>query len=710
VLTIDRAHAPDQFELRTGLLRLDLRLRLAVDEFRVALTESARDPFRGLYVSEAEIDELLAQTPPAEVARRLFDGAAGDAVPRLGRLARLCGLTTFEQDVLLVCLAPDLDLRYERLYAYLQDDATKRRPTVDLVLRLLCATLEERANARALLGPGSPLVRDGLVVLSDESARGAPLLARPLRLDERITEYLLGSDEIDPRIAFFSELLSPSQAAPTLTLPGDVEARLINLLRVDATEDLGRRGPVLYLHSAVGTGKRSTLRGLCALAERRLLMLDVVVLLASENRADALARAAREAELQDAVLALDGIDPLLADTPDRLTDHAALRRLLQTRCGPTVLLGVTRWEPAVWAADVPALQIALPPLTPTQRIGQWRRHVNGQLSAAEVTELAERYHLDDAGINAVASAARGRAVWLGRDQPASDDLRAAARAIATPPLDGLAIRLEPRYLWEDIVLSPDGLSQLRELCARTRYQTTVLDHWGYGRKHVRRGGTTGLFAGAPGTGKTMAAEIIAGELGLDLYRIELSAVVSKYIGETEKNLEKIFHAAEQGDAVLLFDEADAIFGKRSEVRDAHDRYANLEVAYLLQRLENYAGLAILTTNMRGNIDEAFVRRLDCIIEFPIPEEAERLAIWQLALPAEAPVAGEVDLAFLARKFKLAGGHIRNIALGAAFLAAAAGDHIRMKHLVWATRREYQKLGKLVAESDFEHYYRLLKDV
>ncbi|MGH2460734.1 MAG: ATP-binding protein, partial [Chloroflexota bacterium] len=278
------------------------------------------------------------------------------------------------------------------------------------------------------------------------------------------------------------------------------------------------------------------------------------------------------------------------------------------------------------------------------------------------------------------------------------------------PLSGLARRLEPRYTWDDIVLPADGTAQLREICSRARYQITVLEKWGFGRKHARRAGLTALFAGQPGTGKTMAAEIVGGVLGLELYRIDLAAVVSKYIGETEKNLETIFRAADQGDAVLLFDEADALFGKRSEVRDAHDRYANVEVAYLLQRLEAYDGLAILTTNLRGSMDEAFVRRLDFVLDFPMPEEPERLAIWRLALPREAPLDPDLDLAFLARKFRLAGGHIRNIALASAFLAAGEEQPIGMKHLVRATRREYQKLGKMVGPGDFEHYYAMLKDV
>jgi SpoVK/Ycf46/Vps4 family AAA+-type ATPase len=386
-----------------------------------------------------------------------------------------------------------------------------------------------------------------------------------------------------------------------------------------------------------------------------------------------------------------------------------LHRVLAEHPAPTLLLGEQRWEPALWLPGSSAVRLELPVVSIGDRVRLWSSQLDGQLSPEQVTELASRYRLvNDDAILAVAVDATSRAALRGAAVVSADDFRAAARAIATPPLEGVARHIEPRYSWDDIVLPSDGMVQLYELCARLRHQGTVLERWGYGRKHARRRGITALFAGQPGTGKTMAAEIIAGDLGLDLYRIDLSAVVSKYIGETEKNLEKIFTAADQGEAVLLFDEADAIFGKRSEVRDARDRYANVEVAYLLQRLEAYDGLAVLTTNLRGNIDEAFIRRLDFVLEFPLPEEQERLQIWRLALPPEAPLNADVDLPFLARKFKLAGGHLRNIALTAAFLAAEDSRDITMRHLVRATRREYQKLGKLVAEADFEQYYPLLK--
>jgi AAA+ superfamily predicted ATPase len=686
-----------------ALLRLDLRLRLAVDAQRDEIAERARDPFRGLYISEADVDALLASVPSSKTAHDLLQYPAGQSAPRLQRLAGLFGLQPAEQDALLICLAPDLDLRYERLFGYLQDDVTRRRPTVDLLLRLLWPSPEERLAGRALLAPAGRLMRHGLLALSDETAAQWPLLARPLRVDERVADYLSGSDELDPRISSFAEVVTPG-SEEDVVLPGEVRAGLERLLSADAAA-----GPIVYVHGAAGTGKLAAARAACALVERPMLHVGLPVLLAAARPERSLALAAREALLQHAVLVVDGFDRLLRDEPDVLPVQAALRRALAAHAAPVVLIGEARWEPATWLPDVTAVPVELPALAPGARLRVWRSHVDGQLTSEEAGELAERFRLDGGAIRHAAAAARGRAAWRGDGKVTAQDLRAAAQAIAAPPLEGMARRLEYRYGWEDLVLPPDGLAQLHELCARARHQVTVLERWGYGRKHARRAGITALFAGQPGTGKTMAAEIIAGDLGLDLYRIDLSGVVSKYIGETEKNLEKIFRAADQGDAVLLFDEADALFGKRSEVRDAHDRYANVEIAYLLQRLEAYDGLAVLTTNLRGNVDEAFLRRLDCVLEFPMPEEAERLAIWRRAVPPEAPLAADVDLLFLARKFKLSGGHIRNIALAGAFLAAAEGGPIAMKHLVRATRREYQKLGKLVAASDFERYYALLRE-
>ncbi|MBX6771387.1 MAG: ATP-binding protein [Chloroflexi bacterium] len=693
--------------LRSIVQRLDLRLRRAVQEFRDELATRGDDAFRGLYISDQDVDALLAGTPAAEEMPHILRAPAAAILPRLAELSSIFELDAFEQEVLLICLAPEIDLRYERLFAYLQDDVSRRRPTVELIMRLLTPTVEEQVAHRSVFSPTGRLVANGLLVSADDAAEHWPLLARPLRVDERITEYLLGSDRLDPRIASFVHLFPPETDASATSLPSDLATGLVRMLTDQQTT--ADRGPIIYLHGSTGVARRDTARYASGRTGRPLLAVDLDTLLIAPRPAHLLGLAAREALLQKAILCLDRFDLLLGEEADITSLRHACREILAGRPGPTFLTGDARWEPAAWLPGIQGLRVEVPLLPPSGRIALWRHHLDGRLDPSEVADLATRFRLDSDTIRAVAAAAHLRARWRGSDDITLADIQTAARAIAAPPLEGLARRIEPRYNWSDIVLPADGIAQLREICARARFQGTVLDQWGFGRKHARRSGLTALFAGQPGTGKTMAAEVVAGELGYDLYRVDLSAVVSKYIGETEKNLERIFRAADHGDAVLLFDEADALFGKRSEVRDAHDRYANVEIAYLLQRLETYDGVAILTTNLRGNLDEAFVRRLDFVLEFPMPEEAERLAIWHLALPPEAPLAPDVDLPFLARKFRLAGGHIRNIALGAAFLAASANEPIGMRHLVRATRREYQKLGKLVGEGDFEGYYAFLKD-
>jgi hypothetical protein len=331
----------------------------------------------------------------------------------------------------------------------------------------------------------------------------------------------------------------------------------------------------------------------------------------------------------------------------------------------------------------------------------WRevRVVSGEADARDWHEALGRdpdpaYRLSRDQLRLIAPAARADG---GR-------LPAAVRRLAGGHLDGVAVRIRPRRGWPDLILPTDDDRQLRELAARHRGRHTVYGTWRF--PALPSTGIVALFAGPSGTGKTLAAEVVAGELGLDLYKVDLSAVVSKYIGETEKNLERIFGAAAAGDLVLFFDEADALFGKRSEVSDAHDRYANIEVAYLLQRLETYDGLVVLATNMQRNIDQAFLRRISVAVDFVLPEEPERRAIWGRSFPPTAPVA-DLDLGFLARQFKVSGGIIHNAALGAAFLAADEGGPISMRHAVLAMKREFQKLGRLRTEVEFDRYFDLV---
>jgi SpoVK/Ycf46/Vps4 family AAA+-type ATPase len=326
--------------------------------------------------------------------------------------------------------------------------------------------------------------------------------------------------------------------------------------------------------------------------------------------------------------------------------------------------------------------------------------------AAGLEALAERFKLNPGQVQAAAAAARiqGGLFPAGRKRAVrlpEAALFAAARAQSGHQLAALAQKIEPRYGFSDIVLPEDALRQLEEICQRVALRGRVMDEWGFEQKLSLGKGVSALFAGPSGTGKTMAAEIIARELGLDLYRIDLAAVVSKYIGETEKNLSRIFEAAESANAILFFDEADALFGKRSEVHDAHDRYANLEISYLLQKMDQFEGVAVLATNLAQNLDEAFIRRLAFTVHFPLPDEDSRRRIWQGIWPRQTPLDPGLDPGYLAARFKLSGGNIKNIALGAAFLAAREGGRVSLPHLLHAARREYQKIGKVLPESGEE---------
>jgi SpoVK/Ycf46/Vps4 family AAA+-type ATPase len=361
----------------------------------------------------------------------------------------------------------------------------------------------------------------------------------------------------------------------------------------------------------------------------------------------------------------------------------------------TFLLGKERWRPLERPAGALLVEIVVPRADEAEQAELWRHRLGALATAPEASALAGEFRFTPGQIDHAMAAAADLACWRGREEGRveAEDLLDAARAQASPELGRLARRIELRAGWDDLVLPVDQVAQLRELCNQARYRAIVFGTWGFGRKLALGKGLSALFSGPPGTGKTLAASIVARDLGRELYKIDLSQVVSKYIGETEKNLDRIFVAAEDSSAVLFFDEADALFGKRSEVRDSHDRYANVEVSYLLQKMEEHEGIAILATNLRQHLDDAFARRLSCVVEFPFPDAADRERIWRASFPAAAPLGQDVDLARLAREVRLAGGNIKNISLAAAFVAAADGQVIRMDHLWHAAHREFAKLGR-----------------
>ncbi|MCX4545594.1 ATP-binding protein [Streptomyces sp. NBC_01565] len=693
-----------------ALRRLDDLLAQAVDALEGRYgAETTADTFPGLHVSAFQARRLL-ELPPGQplletsLAREPRPGWDQISAGHIGWqwLRTRYGLTDLELDVTLMALAPEADLRYERLYGHLQDDLSRKRPLVGLALDLLATTAEERLAARAVFAPDAPLSAHRLLTLvPDPRAVEPPLLAHFMVLDEQITDVLLGQSGLDRRLAGCCRLETPAAGSDP-----EHEALVGLAARADDARPLR-----VYARGPAGSARGRLARDLAGGLGVALLTLETAGLPdEAEAASDVLALAFREASLLGALLRIDDVEDLRPrpdgrDPREHGVRERALAGLLAGHDGPVVVEGARDWAPP----DRHALGFLAVPVAPCDaaaRRALWERELAARgvrADPADLRDVAARFRLGpdriaDAALTAVGEAAR-RAEPGGSGSPTRAELFASARAQGGHRLASLAQRVETVYGWDDIVLPPDCAAQLAEVCERVAHGRQVMDDWGFERTLSRGRGVSALFTGPPGTGKTMAAEVIARELGLDLVRIDLSTVVSKYVGETEKNLERVFTAAADSDAVLLFDEADALFGKRSEVREAHDRYANIEIAYLLQRMERYEGLAVLTTNLRRNLDEAFTRRLQFIVEFPFPGETDRERIWRVCFPPQAPRDPGLDFGRLARDFQLTGGSIRNVVLHAAFLAASDGTAIGMPQLLRATRREFRKLDLVMPGAD-----------
>ena len=598
----------------------------------------------------------VSSQPSAEPAA---ESSGTESPPAIDWLSELFGLSQFEREILLLCAGVELDSSIAELCGQAHGSPQRTYATFGLALGALS---EPHWSA---LTPARPLRRFRMV----ELATGQGLTAAPLRIDERILHYLTGVNLLDPRLQpMLQPLALASEVAQSHKLVVD---RIVHIVQTCSDGF-----PLLHLCGDDAHGQEDTAAAAAHLIGRHLLVLRAEDIPSAGPDLDQFVPLwERETLLLPGALLIQCGSEGLIPTARRLTEML-----------PGVVFLASR-EPLRLNRSFLRFEVNKP--APTEQKRLWQEALGSNAAGLNGTLDAVSHHFILSGRTILSTGS----VLRSESGSLKEDLWNACRSLARPRLDDLAQRILPTAKWDDLILPEQQKQTLRQIASHVGYRMKVYETWGFAAKDRRGLGISALFAGESGTGKTMAAEVLANELNLDLYRIDLSAVVSKYIGETEKNLKQVFDAAEEGGAVLLFDEADALFGKRSDVKDSHDRYANIEVSYLLQRIESYQGLAILTTNLKSTIDRAFQRRLRFTVNFPFPDATQREAIWKQIFPPKTPIS-TLDYKRLAQ-LNVAGGNIRNIALNAAFLAAEEGDErsLGMEHLFRAAMLEAQKIER-----------------
>lgn len=707
-------------ELLPVLERLDDLLEKAIKTYEITQkNELWNNGFRGLYLNLNDIEELLARKP---LSSKLFidnpieknkfpDGTFNNT--RFGKLVGMYSLCDFEIDVLLIALAPEIDARYERIYAYLQDDVTCKRPTINMVLDFLCSTPVERIMYRKYFQSGATLIDQGLIYLSPRDNNQHPFFQESnIVLDEQVVKHILGENSLDTRLVSFCNVKTPVNELSTLILSKKVKTILSSHIENLSKSNENIR---IYFQGCPDMGQQQAAEAIAKKLGLGLLVMNQSELMSTQEKIIYLIDTlVREAVLKKQLLFIH----LVVCNDLTIVNKKILNTIFNSQVN-VILSSEKSWAFINHSLlDEPMEVVSVKFTEPNymERKAIWEYQLNSkniEVKDIDLCVVAGRFRLTPKQIQSAVLMAAMNTKKQGniktyndsKLKPVSvlslDELMTAACDQCVHELDTLAKKITPIYEWDDIVVPDETKQQLKEVCQRVAYRHKVLNDWGFNRKLSIGKGTTALFAGPSGTGKTMAAEVIANELNLELYRIDLSGVVSKYIGETEKNLDRIFKLADNANAILFFDEADALFGKRSEVHDSHDRYANIETSYLLQKMEEYDGVVILATNLQQNMDESFLRRLSFTIHFPFPSEESRRHIWESIWPMEISFADDVDIGYLASQFKLSGGNIKNIALAAAYLAAEDGDLVTIDHITHSIQREYQKIGKTLSKTELQ---------
>jgi len=697
--------------LKPELDRLDVLIEAEIRRMR-ARYELSQQELLGLHVSDEQVDALLAANerrtqPRVRPSIRVVRGS--DDQSRWSLLGTTLGLSDDERDLVLLCAAPEIEPNYEPIYAYLNDDAARRWPTIDLAVRVLTRDASHAAALRGLLLPTARLASLGLVKVMGV-ASDTQRSRRALRLATPVSDWLRGLSYADDRLTTIIQFGALEQRFPDIALPTSLSAVLPGL-----APKLLAREPIPNVLLVAPAAREALLYGeeLFARAHRLAMIISLSGLATHPSPADAIDAAALQASLLNLAVIIHFDDESSEPNQGLPAIVAGLVRRLIHRLPTVVIAAGPGADVAAALGDISLLRVDLPELHPQERAQLWRLSLTADPRCArapgakDLAAVADRFNLGPDRVIQAAETAIELAELAGKASPNKDMLFSAARMVS---MDGAApgsTVVRTNYDWNDLILPIEVKERLEDVIAAIDHRSLVLDEWGLARRTGGERGIAIMLAGPSGTGKTMAASVLARRLHIDLQKINIGSVMSKYIGETEKNLDKCFETARRTNSILFIDEADALLGKRSEVRSPQDRYANVEVSYLLQKMETFDGIIIIATNLPRNIDDAFSRRMHYVINFPLPDAATRERLWRGMLADNIPCRETIDFPFLARQFDLSGGEIRNIVLDAAYTAARWGESLSFAQLLRAISRQYTKRGQVLTATDLREHQALL---
>jgi len=630
------------------------------------------------YITPEEIEDLISNNKRNEEFR-------GIQV-----LSELFNLNEIEREIITMLLAFEIYPKYEKIFSYLQDDLNKKYPTIALFSYLFSEKLNQEHDIVLLFSEEFPLLKFGLVKFIDNGIESS-LIHKPVKLEESVKNFILGLPSIDRDISNFVEILPP------------IKNPVVQNKKLEEAIISGENKFIFNLQGKNSFDKQKYALNLSSLNNYGLFLVDPLFFEDTENLKKNIKNLFRDA-------LLNGCNVYFSDFEDVLQSekiHNILIFLKNEIQKFSWIVFFDTQKPFDFDLENFVLvekDFKFPEKEDAFKL--WKKYID--LDEETIKELSQNFHFNEYQIKQVSNKLKGKILSNGNIDKKT--IYKICRRLTSKDLGSLAQKVETNFSFEDIVLPEDSLKQLKNIITHYKYHYEVFFEWGFDKK-ISNQSISALFTGSPGTGKTMAVSILGNELGLDVYRIDLSKVVSKYIGETEKNLSKIFDSAENSGVILFFDEADAVFGKRTEIKDSHDRYANIEISYLLQRIEDYKGIVILATNFRKNIDEAFSRRIRFIINFPMPDENMRYQIWKKSFPEESPLSENVDFKLLAKEFKFSGANIKNAALHSAFYAVENNSQIKLEHIIEGIKNELQKTGKnvgnikkqIIEEEEYEDF-------